>query len=327
MCEKHNIFASEKRTILLKKFLIAIMKYFSACIFLVFSFAFCKLNAQKNFFKEAMKAYKSGEYYLATSYFKKSYEKAKNAEKKAEALFCIGDCYRRLYDYNTAAAYFAKSIKAKYPDPMAQYYLAYCQKAMVKYYEAVATYKDYLKQAPSADNAFPFSCELAQKWKDNPTNYQLENMAYINSKSEDRAVVYAGNDSALYYISTRVGSSGDKINPCTGMCFSDIYFSAQDSFRKWYSPVIENKFFNSDLSETSINFDPEIPLYYFTRIVKQKIKKKEYCWKEKIFCGWVITDDTKEKKKTETPRFCNGENKTYNFTDAIRTEEGDLIFS
>lgn len=143
--------------------------------------------AQKNFSKDADKAFVNQEYFNAIELYKKAFTKIKKKEEKANNIFKTAECYRMIGDNKQAEAWYTKAIKANYNDPKAKLYLANAKKAQEKYNEALIEYNNYKKEVPSdprgEDGAK--SCELAQKWKDNPTRYKVENVAQINSKDPD----------------------------------------------------------------------------------------------------------------------------------------------
>ena len=93
-------------------------------------------------------------YYNAIEQLKKDYSKEKDKSKKATKLFNIGKCYYYIGDFKQAEVYFHKSIKAKYPDPIAFYYLGVCLKNQNKCNEAIVELKNYKKEiadAPGVD--------------------------------------------------------------------------------------------------------------------------------------------------------------------------------
>ena len=82
---------------------------------------------------------------FAAEQYKKDYSKEKDKSKKATQLFAIGKCYYYLEYYPKAEAYFHKSIKAKYPDPIAFYYLGDCLKKQNKCQEAIVEFSNFKK--------------------------------------------------------------------------------------------------------------------------------------------------------------------------------------
>src|SRR4051812_37380916 len=196
--------------------------------------------AQKNFSKDADKAFTNKEYFNAIELYKKAYTKAKKKEEKAFIIFRTAECYRLIGDAKQAEAWYIKAIKANYTDPKAKLYLADAKKAQEKYNEALIEYNNYKKEVPSdprgEDGAK--SCELAQKWKDAPTRYKVENVALINTKDPDFAPSYADKKyNKLYFTSMRPGVVGGSTDPTNGENYSDIFETMMDKNGKWSTPV------------------------------------------------------------------------------------------
>src|SRR3954469_10187049 len=78
--------------------------------------------AQKNFSKDADKAFDNKEYFNSIELYKKAYTKAKKKEDKAFIIFRTAECYRYIGDAKQAEAWYIKAIKANYTDPKAKLY-------------------------------------------------------------------------------------------------------------------------------------------------------------------------------------------------------------
>jgi peptidoglycan-associated lipoprotein len=224
--------------------------------------------AQKNFMDDADKAYKSKEYFNAIELYKKAYTKAKKKEEKALIIFNTGECYRMIGDHKQAEAWYTKAIKSNYPEPKAKLYLADAKKSQEKYNEAMIEYKNYQKEAPNdtrgADGAK--SCELAQKWKDTPTRYKVENMAMINTKEPDFCPMYADKKSnKLFFTSMRPGGLNTSTDPTLGENFSDIFETMMDKNGKWSTPTALPQPVNSKDNEGLCTMTKKGDMLIFTR--------------------------------------------------------------
>ena len=260
--------------------------------------------AQKNFSKEADKAYESREYFNAIDLYKKAYTKAKKKEDKALIIFMTAECYRQIGDTKQAEAWYIKAIKANYTDPKAKLYLADAKKAQEKYNEALIEYNNYKKEVPSdprgEDGAK--SCELAQKWKDAPTRYKVENMALINTKDYDFAPWYADKKyNKLYITSTRPGVIGSSIDGSLGENYSDIFETMMDKNGKWSTPVSLPEPLNTKDNEGLSCVSKKGDMIVFTRCLVDKKKitlnqlwyapKKGNAWGDPVkvnFCNDTI---------------------------------------
>jgi peptidoglycan-associated lipoprotein len=233
------------------------------------------LAAQKNFMEDADKAYKSKEYFNAIELYKKAYTKAKKKEDKALIIFKTAECYRMVGDNKQSEAWYTKAIKSNYPEPKAKLYLADAKKAQEKYNEAIIEYKNYQKDAPNdkagADGAK--SCELAQKWKDTPTRYKVENMALINTKDPDFSPMYADKKyNKLYFTSMRPGGLNSSTDPTLGENFSDIFETMMDKNGKWSTPTALPAPVNTKDNEGLCTMTKKGDMLIFTRCVVESKK-------------------------------------------------------
>ncbi|MBN8695752.1 MAG: OmpA family protein [Bacteroidetes bacterium] len=229
--------------------------------------------AQKNFSKDADKAFNNQEYFNAIELYKKAFTKIKKKEEKANNIFKTAECYRMIGDNKQAEAWYTKAIKANYNDPKAKLYLANAKKAQEKYNEALIEYNNYKKDVPSdprgEDGAK--SCELAQKWKDNPTRYKVENMAQINSKDPDFCPTFADKKyNKIYFTSMRAGVTGGSIDGTIGENYSDIFETAMDKNGKWSTPASIGAPVNTKDNEGLTAMTKKGDMLFFTRCIVEK---------------------------------------------------------
>jgi peptidoglycan-associated lipoprotein len=247
--------------------------------FLALLFISVNVMAQKNYAKDADKAFDNKQYYTAIELYKVAYTKEKNKEKKAAILFKTAESYRAIGDLKGEENYYNKAIKAKYPDPIAYLHLANAKKQQGKYDEALIEYQNYKKEVPSdqrgEDGAK--SAELAQKWKDQPTRYKVENVAMINSKELDFSPCFADKKyKTLYFTSTREGvTGGSTIDEGTGKVFSDIFETKVDKNGKWSTPTPLAEPVNTAGNEGSSIVTVKGTTIFYTRcdVEKNEVKK------------------------------------------------------
>lgn len=229
--------------------------------------------AQKNFGAEAESAFSSRQYFNAIELYKKAYTKAKKKEEKANIIFSIGECYRLTGDSKQAEAWYEKAIKANYTDPKAKLYLADAKKAQEKYNEALIQYQSYQTDAPSdprGENGIK-SCELATKWKENPTRYKVDNQALINSKDPDFAPCYADKKyNKLYFTSMRPGVTGGAFDGSLGEFYSDIFETQMDKNGRWSTPTPTQGGINTPDNEGLCTVTKKSDLMVFTRCLSEK---------------------------------------------------------
>ena len=251
------------------------MKNLTIILVLVFAFGFGGSIFSQRDLEKGEEAFKNGEFSIAKDFLKDALTKIKDKEKKAEITFRIAECYRYLLNPKLAESWYDKAIKKGYPDPLAVLYLADAMKMNEKYDEAVIEYKKYMKQIPD-DPRGEFgenSCELASGWKKNPTRYQVENMAFFNSKEEDFSPTFAKKDFKIVYFTTsREGAKGDKKSAISGQNFTDIFQTSLDRKGKWSVPTPLGEPVNSDNDEGASTLNQKGNTMYFTRCPVEKGK-------------------------------------------------------
>ena len=249
------------------------------CVSLAVATLICiSVSAQKNFYKEAEKKFNSFEYFAAIDLYKAAYKKAPK-KLKPECLWKTAECYRLINDIRQAEIYYQKSIKAKCEQAtLATLYLADMMKQQEKYPEAMSEYEKYKKEVPSDKRGERGvkSSEQAQKWKDNPTRYKVENMVQINGRDWDYAPMYAERKkyTTLLFSSTRQGATGD-IDPNVGELFADIFMTKVDKNGKWSTPTPLPAPVNSKFNEAACVLDSKGSQMYYTKcgVAKGKDQK------------------------------------------------------
>ncbi len=231
-------------------------------------------KAQKNFLKDAEKAFSQNEYFKATELYKAAYPKAPK-NKKAYILFKTAECYRSINDQRQAEIYYGKCIKAKYDqvDPDAQLYFADAKKIQGKYGDAIIEYTKYKKLVPSNPRGEDGiqSCVLAQKWIDEPTHFVVENMVQINTKDWEYSPSYADKKyNTLIISTTRDGVTGSKLDQGPGQLFADLFTTHLDNKGKWSIPTPLPSPVNSDVNEAADVIAKKSNVMYFTRCSVEK---------------------------------------------------------
>lgn len=252
-----------------------LIKVFSVIVFLMIAFVM-NAHAQKNYIRDADKAFESQQYYNASDLYKKGMAKIKNKQEKARIMFQIGESYRMMMDWKLAESWYSKAIKAKHNNDKMYLYFAEAQKINMKYDEAITAFQEYQKLVPSdpaGENGIK-SSELAQKWKDAPTRYVVDNMAQINSKDYDFSPTYGDKKhTALVFTSKREGQTGSKIDPISGTMYSDLFETKVDKNGKWSTPSVIQGEVNSALgNEGASCVNKKGDKIYFTRC--EQLKKK-----------------------------------------------------
>ena len=287
-----------------------------------FALLFCaSAFAQKNFQKEADKKFNSFEYYAAIDLYKAAYKKA-SKKQKPECLWKTAECYRLINDMKQAEVYYQKAIKAKCEQSvLAQLYLADAMKMQEKYPEAMNEYEKYSKEVPSDKRGSNGAkgCEQAQKWKDNPTRYKVENMIQINSKDLDYCPMYAERKkyTTLLFTSTRQGATGD-IDPNIGALYADIFMTKVDKNGKWSTPTPLPAPISTKANEAACVLDQKGSTMYFTRCSVGKNKE--------LKCQ--IYETTKRGQVWDEPVLLPFNNESFDYAHpALSRDEKIMIFT
>lgn len=225
---------------------------------------------------KAMDAMEINEYASAIDLFKVAFVKTKDPVRIANISFYTGIAYMRKNEPRQAEAWFEKAIKVKYPDPIAVLFLADMQKKNGSFEDAIHSYEKYGKLVPG-DNRSKIgieSCQLAAKWVEKPTRYEVENMPLFNSKDMDFSPAWGKKDFRIvYFSSTRSGSKGDNTHAVTGFGFTDIYSVTRDRKGNWAEPMpVESESLNTENDEGASAVTQKGTTMYFTRCMVEKNK-------------------------------------------------------
>lgn len=219
--------------------------------------------------------FEKGEWAAAKDYLKSGYTKIKDRKKKPEVTFMIAECYRSMHNTKVAESWYRKAIFRKYTDPIAILYYADMLKMNEKYDEAVIQYKAYLEKVPGDERGEygVASCERAAVWKNNPTRYKVEAMAFFNDREADFAPAFAKKDyRVVYFTSSREGTTGDKVSDISGVNYYDIFQTSLDRKGKWSVPVPLGPPVNSEYEEGACALNKKANQLFFSRCAEAKHK-------------------------------------------------------
>lgn len=226
------------------------------------------VSAQRGATFMADQAFSKGDYYDAAALYKKAFTKEKNKVKRAEIIYKVAESYRLSNDSKNQEVWYAKALKANFKDPAAILHYADALKFNGKYDEAIVQYTNYQKANPAderGENGIK-SCQQAQKWKDKPTRYKVENVPAINTKYSDFAANYSHKDHRhIIYTSARQESMGKNNDGGTGEKFQDLFEASVDKKGKWSSPKPLLEPINTGGNDGSATLDNKGTDMFFTR--------------------------------------------------------------
>lgn len=250
-------------------FMKAILSFVLSVIFVIIT------NAQNKIKMRADDLFNREQYSEALNYYKKSLTKVgKDKNEKAALQFQIAECYKFMNDLKQAETWYGKCLKGNYSNPLAVLYYANILKGSEKYKEAIEVYRKFKELMPGDVRGAngEESCLFAQKWMENPTRYQIENMRKLNGKSRDFSPSYADSKyRTLVFTSAREGSKGKGTDAWTGEEFSDLYFAKKDNKNSWKTPIPFADILNTPANEGASCINESGTTIYFTRC---KVEKK-----------------------------------------------------
>ncbi len=231
--------------------------------------------AQLKVYTKANEVYNSGQYFKAIDMLRRAYGEVADNDIKKKIVFQVAECYRLTAQPKKAEMWYKKVIKKENAKPLAFLYYADALKINRKFDEAIENYKEYLKLVPGdkrGENGIK-SCELSQKWIDNPNGYKVANMKFFNTRESEYGVAYAKAEyDEIYFTSSREEATGDDINGGTGLNFSDIFQSKCDRKGEWSTPVPLNENINTEVEEGAVSMSKDYNTMFFTRCSVQKKK-------------------------------------------------------
>lgn len=219
----------------------------------------------------ANEQYARGEYNDAAKTYRKIYNKLTKPEERTlrgEVAWKMGLCHRELNQSARAAAAFQNAIRYKYPDSLAQLYMAQALHAEGKYPQAIKAYEDYL--AFDADSKIAKvgldGATMANATRGQRTRYIVRQHKLFNSRRSDYAPMYAPGDADnLYFTTTNENVNGSKKSEITGMKKGDIWMARKNERGEWLRPEAVEGELNTEFDEGIISFSPDGSMMYLTK--------------------------------------------------------------
>ena len=258
------------------------------------------LSAQKNFAKEADNAFLNESYFSAIEFYKKAQVKEKKPKEKARIYFQMAECYRFLVEPEQAETFYNNAIMLKYhlDHPDVYFLFAEVLKEEGEYKKAEENFRKYLELVPDSKVAKDEieSCELAMKWKDEPTKHFIQNEIQINTDHYDYSSAWGDKKhNVLIFSSSREGSTGEEVDQRTGESYMDLWTTTRDNKGKWGEPQPLTEAINTPDNEGAAVLTRKADKIFFTRCPREK-KENIGC---DIFYAEKQGDKWKQAKKIE----------------------------
>lgn len=224
---------------------------------------------------EANKEFDKKNFTTAAEIYKEVARKEKNRNVRKEAYYKEGLALLMTNDYKNAEKAFEKSQRYKSTkgsdemDRMAIKYQADALKMQGRYTDAIIKYDEYLRDNPGDEEVLRAKegCELALKWKDEKTRYEIENFKKANTRESDFAPWYL-DKFGLVFTSARAGGANKKEYGWTGQYLDDLYICKVKDRRgqkTWENPVLLNGTVNTKYSDGVASFDEKGREIFYTQ--------------------------------------------------------------
>ena len=248
--------------------------YNSVLSFVIIALTSC--SSQNKLEKKGDEAFYKGEYFTASDLYEKAIEKTKNEAKLSERLFKAAECYRIMNYPKKAAKYYQKSIRKKNKNPLLFYNLAVQKMKLGLYDDALPFFQQFkaLRPEDKMVDTLIVSCTKAKEWIANPNRYNVQPLKPVNSKDNEFCPAYANDDySLVYFTSSRESENSKKVNPASGMIFTNIFSIKQDRTGKWEeAKSLEDSSINSQFDDGIPNFSKDKHTMYFTSCKREQGK-------------------------------------------------------
>ena len=271
-------------------------------VIVVTLFASCGAD---NAMKKGDKFYALGEYFDASTQYKKAYSAtpAKERDTRGKRALKLAECYRRINYTQKAIAAYNNAIRYKQADSLTHLRLAQQLMKTGNYKEAAKNFEIALDSMPGSKLAVTGlrAARLAPQWKEAGSQYTVKRENFFNSRRADYSPMLSGDDNdQLFFISTRNQVKGDELSGITGTKNGDIFFSQKDEKGKWTKPEDIDTELNSSFDEGACSFTPDGKTMYLTQCLTDPSYPRyaTICTSERSDAAWgkatplTITKDT-----------------------------------
>ena len=272
-------------------------------VIVVTLFASCGAD---NAMKKGDKFYALGEYFDASTQYKKAYSAtpAKERDTRGKRALKLAECYRRINYTQKAIAAYNNAIRYKQADSLTHLRLAQQLMKTGNYKEAAKNFEIALDSMPGSKLAVTGlrAARLAPQWKEAGSQYTVKRENFFNSRRADYSPMLSGDDNdQLFFTSTRNQVKGDELSGITGTKNGDIFFSQKDEKGKWTKPEDIDTELNSSFDEGACSFTPDGKTMYLTQCLTDPSYPRyaTICTSERSDAAWgkatplTITKDTR----------------------------------
>ena len=222
--------------------------------------------------KKGDRYYALGEYYDASTQYKKAYSQtpAKERNQRGKVSLKMAECYRRINYTQKAIAAYNNAIRYKQTDSLTYLHLAQQLMKNGNYKEAAKYFQMVLDSLPQDNSQLAKtglrSAQQAPEWKKQGSAYTVKRERLFDSRRAEYSPMLAGEENnQLFFTSTRNQAKGDEFSGITGTKNADIFVSQKDDKGKWQRPEEIDSELNSDYDEGACCFSPDGRTMYLTQ--------------------------------------------------------------
>ena len=232
--------------------------------------------------KKGDKAYALGEYFDASTQYKKAYSQTppKQRDQRGRLALKMAERYRRINYTQKAIAAYNNAIRYKQQDSLTHLYLGQQLMKNGQYKEAAKQFQAQLDSIVAFESAGEKgyeevrtlaltglrSAQKAPAWKQEGSAYTVKRENFFNSRRSEYSPMLGGDEwDQLFFTSTRNQSKGDDLSGITGTKNADIFLSQKDDKGKWQRPESIDSELNTEGEEGACSFTPDGRTMYLTQ--------------------------------------------------------------
>ncbi len=224
--------------------------------------------------KKGDKFYALGEYYDASTQYRKAYSQTPTKERalRGQRALKLADCYRRINYTQKAIAAYNNAIRYKQEDSLTHLYLAQQLMKNSNYKEAAKEFQTFIDSTAFDSPLIQLartgirSARQAPQWRKEGSAYTVKRENFFNSRRADYSPMLNGdNNDMLFFTSTRNQAKGDELSGITGTKNADIFYSQKDDKGKWQRPEVIDTELNTDWDEGACCLSPDGRTMYLTQ--------------------------------------------------------------
>lgn len=245
------------------------MKAYFTLLICIASLATMLFSCKTAKLSDAEEKQRIGEYYEAAAIYRKIYTKTspKKRDLRGYIAFRMAECNRLINNTAKATSAYLNAVRYDYPDSIVQLRLGQMLHKTGRYPEAIKYYDTYLSHDPSnllAINGIQ-GCELAAKWKKEPTRYVVRRMDKFNSRRGEFSPMLTGDKfDQLYFASSRSKDKEAKTSAITGQNNNNLFLVKQNEKGAWLDPVELDDEVNTEFDEGTPSFSADGNTMYYT---------------------------------------------------------------